>query len=243
MSTMIAAKIAALTGKKKTALLAAMSRTTSSTGRRPASASIALSQSRPSGTPIRAEQTSIRGRRTRRDWSCMIASSFEYDRPMYFARNSKPVLSRLSEHPPESAQTPRTTTIRTSAPGRSWQSISRRRGRRCGVGRPSWRSADRQRHRLPRDLLPVADRVVGAERDHAAVWHEELHAALHHVLHVERPRVHEIARVNHEHVPRQIARDMRSERKRRTTRGAAVRRTGVADELLGQQTDVIGRRD
>src|SRR5439155_17957093 len=73
-----------------------------------------------------------------------------------------------------------------------------------------------------RHLLAVTDRVVRAERDHSPVRYEELDAALHHVLHVEGPRIHEVARVDHEDVASDIARRVLAERDPRGAGGAAI---------------------
>ena len=42
------------------------------------------------------------------------------------------------------------------------------------------------------NLLPVSHRIIGAEWDDPSVGHQDADAALHHLLHVERPRVEEV---------------------------------------------------
>ena len=54
-------------------------------------------------------------------------------------------------------------------------------------------------------LLAVADRVVGAERYLLAAGKQKFLAALHEILLVEGPGVHEILQHNHNHVPGDIS--------------------------------------
>jgi hypothetical protein len=54
---------------------------------------------------------------------------------------------------------------------------------------------------LPTSLLAVADRIVGAEWDLLAARQEKLLATFHEVLLIERPRIHEILKHDHDHVP------------------------------------------
>src|SRR5260370_41458412 len=54
-------------------------------------------------------------------------------------------------------------------------------------------------------LLPVANRVVGAEWNLLASWQQEFLAALHQVLLIECPRIHEILEHDHDHVLRNVS--------------------------------------
>src|SRR6516162_6918176 len=53
-------------------------------------------------------------------------------------------------------------------------------------------------------LFAIADSVIGAERHLLAAGKQEFLAALHEILLVERPRVHEVLQHNHDHVAADI---------------------------------------
>src|SRR5258708_2343440 len=61
------------------------------------------------------------------------------------------------------------------------------------------------RPKLRPRLLAVSDAVVGAEWNLFAARQQELLAALHHILLIERPRVHEVLQHDHEHPIRDCA--------------------------------------
>src|SRR5262249_49663177 len=49
-------------------------------------------------------------------------------------------------------------------------------------------------------LLAISKRVVGAKGDLLAAWEQEFLTALHQILLVERPGIHEVLQHNHQHV-------------------------------------------
>ena len=62
-----------------------------------------------------------------------------------------------------------------------------------------------QGFKLSSRLLAIAQSVVSAERDLLAARKQKFLAALHQVLLVERPWIHEVLEHDHEHVLSQIA--------------------------------------
>src|ERR1035437_428951 len=61
------------------------------------------------------------------------------------------------------------------------------------------------RVQLSTSLFAIADRIVRAERNLLAARKQEFLAALHQVLLVERPRIHEVLQHDHKHVLRDVA--------------------------------------
>lgn len=77
-------------------------------------------------------------------------------------------------------------------------------------------------HQLFPHLLAIAHRVVGAEGDHLSVGGQKFHTALHRILHVERPWVHEVAGVDHEDVTSEVEWGMFAEGEMRMAGDAAL---------------------